>query len=126
MPQYKTIHDVKIHDFPFFFEPGPIEIWYSKSVSDLRVWDGWRPDINKLAESHTFLGSIRGTGETDLKSLETIFRLMQGEFWSPAGQANEMVKSKDVHTSMSIADVVKCGDKAWIVLPIGFEELNAK
>jgi hypothetical protein len=52
---------------------------------------------------------------------------MQGMFWSPEGQARDLIKGKKlVHTSMSVGDVIKIGSKVWMVDTVGFYPLKKK
>ena len=105
------------------YREGNAEIWYKTKES----WENdpmgglKAPDfkIAELPETHRLLGRI---DETDL---EKIFHDMQGEVWSPNGEARSLIRAKGlVHTSMSIGDVVKIGNKAWAVDGCGFKELK--
>ena len=52
---------------------------------------------------------------------------MQGEDWSPTGEARELIATKDVrHTSMSVGDIVINHDTrvAYILDRIGFRFLG--
>ena len=43
----------------------------------------------------------------EAKHIDHVFQMMQGEFWSPNGQAHELIENLDLkHTSMSVGDVV--------------------
>jgi len=105
-------------------------IWYVKKAipiedrRDIIMGYDWlkerRPDL--LAEipekTHNILGTV---GE---RNLEEIFRMMQGEAWSPMGQARQLVTRKGLdHTSMSVGDVVQIGSQYHFVDRIGFEKL---
>ena len=99
----------------------PTEIWYMNCTG----WNekaeniDWKPTLADLKKTHVFLGTTR---ETDF---ERIYAMMQGESWSPKGEANSFIEGKDLqHTSMSAGDVIKIGDKAWIVAWCGFEEIT--
>ncbi|MCP3927282.1 MAG: hypothetical protein GY714_32385 [Desulfobacterales bacterium] len=59
--------------------------------------------------------------------MEEIFLYMQGEVWSPAGEARELIRALGlVHTSMSVGDVIRdyTNKKWYIVAPAGFEEVQ--
>jgi hypothetical protein len=59
------------------------------------------PDIADLTKTHVFLKLIEG------RKPEDVYFKMQGESWSPTGEAREFVASKGVqHTSMSVGDIV--------------------
>lgn len=61
---------------------------------DLKYWDV----VNEV--THTRLCYIT------VDKLSDVFTAMQGEVWSPNGQAREFIKERDLnHTSMSIGDV---------------------
>jgi len=63
-------------------------------------------------------------GKIKEKNDDKIFALMQGENWSPEGEANGIVrKSGTGHTSMSVGDIIKIGNKTLFVDRSGFEEL---
>lgn len=103
---------------------GTTEIWYSKPNDyqfdsyEMRKKTGRVPDKNNLTKTHVLLGKIAQT------SLEEIYGIMQGENWSPKGEARELIKTLGLwHTSMSVGDIIKIGDKVWLVDMIGFVEL---
>ena len=76
------------------------------------------PNPKELGKTHILLGKIK---EIDP---EQIFYIMQGEIWSPNGEANELIHSKGlVHTSMSLGDVVVTNGKVMIVDLFGFKTL---
>lgn len=113
---------------------GNTEIWYWKSTGDGedqgKVADylmgyewckkkGFLPDPNNLSETHILLGKIAET------KLDDIYFKMQGEFWSPNGEARQLIKSKGLnHTTMSVGDIIKIGDQVWFVDNLGFIDLN--
>lgn len=58
------------------------------------------PDRNNLEKTHVFLI------EQEAKNLEDLFFRMQGEEWSPKGEARAIILSKDLrHTSMCVGDI---------------------
>lgn len=73
-----------------------------------------------LGNTHTRIGRVN---ETDLSK---IFNMMQGEVWSPNGEANTMpAMSKTGHTSMSIGDVIMLPNgSAYMVDFSGFTNLE--
>jgi hypothetical protein len=72
--------------------------------------------VSTLAQSHVHLGEVEG------KDLDDAWRRMQGEHWSPDGEARRLVLSLGLsHTSMSVGDVLRdeagvyweCLDHGW-------------
>ncbi len=60
-------------------------------------------------------------------SLEEVFHIMQGEIWSPQGEARDLIRALGLHhTSMSVGDVIYDTEaqKAYGVDRIGFKEMN--
>jgi len=73
-----------------------------------------------LDNTHTRIGRVN---ETDLSE---IFNMMQGEVWSPNGEANTMpAMSKTGHTSMSMGDVIMLPNGSIYMVDFsGFTNLN--
>lgn len=63
--------------------------------------------------------------ELDVPRLENVFAQMQGEVWSPNGEATELIASLGLHhTSMSIGDVVQDDDGVhWMCAHLGWQHL---
>jgi hypothetical protein len=65
--------------------------------------------------------------EQDLISnLDTIYYQMQGDKWSPHGEARELIKNSGLsHTSMSIGDIIyaKCNGNYYFVSGTGFQKV---
>jgi len=108
------------------YRVGTTEIWYMKpdffrdgSMGyDWLVSKGRLPDPNNLRATHIFLARISEN------NLGEIFKMMQGEEWSPAGEANALIRRRGLHhTSMSVGDVIQTGSKAFLVDGMGFKEL---
>src|SRR5665213_1961412 len=94
---YTSLNDV--------YSAGDTEIWYWKD-SPQRVYyamgykycaqRGCLPDPEDLERTHVLLGKVA------LTSLGIIYDVMQGEDWSPNGEARDLIKSKGLdHTSLS-------------------------
>ena len=95
------------------FSRGSTEIWYAKNPT----WD--TQGTENFRQTHVLLGTV---SETDP---ERIYMMMQGENWSPEGEARELIMSKGLsHTSMSMGDVVVVGGKAFVVDTAGFKSLG--
>jgi hypothetical protein len=86
-----------------------------------------------------FRAGICGDGTTDLAAthihlkdltlpdgagLDDVYREMQGEVWSPEGEAFDLIEEKGLqHTSMSVGDVVIHDGQPYIVARYGFDRL---
>lgn len=95
------------------YPKGNTKIYYQKNFTHL-------PLVKKdtFNETHILVGEIE---ETDL---EAIFEMMQGEMWSPNGEARDLIRSLGIqHTSMSVGDAVQIEDKIFVVDILGFTEL---
>ncbi len=77
--------------------------------------------IEDLARTHVFLCEI----EAD--SLDGVWWAMQGENWSPNGEARELIQARGLcHTSMSIGDVIQAGDEYYQVAFVGFNKVPSR
>lgn len=130
-PQYKSLNDAVYMDMGL--AKGSTEIWYMSADSFRFMSSGpsfmkdlaGKPGVPELPTSktvkntHVLLGKI---AETDLNK---IFRIMQGDYWSPVGQARSLIRSKKLrHTSMSVGDIIKVKGKFYMVDMSGFEKLK--
>jgi len=112
---YASLNDAAVHDD--MYEAGGTEIWYAKNLGDWTLGSE-RPDPKNLKNTHVLLGKIKE------KNTSKIYSGMQGERWSPGGEARDLIKKKGLrHTSMSVGDVIKIGNKTHFVAMYGFEEL---
>lgn len=111
------------------YEPGPTEVWYWKDDMgrDMMMGKNWlikynkMPDPANLAATHVKIGSVKETNP------EKVFRMMQGETWSPEGQARNFIKSSGTgHTSMSMGDILVINGQAQMVDRFGFSSLDAE
>lgn len=104
---------------------GSTEIWYARASTFAAIQShSMSPDekvallgvLNgDLSSSHVLLGTV---AETDL---ERIFVLMQGEIWSPQGEARTLLLRKGLgHTSMSMGDIVRAKGKLYICASMGW------
>lgn len=97
------------------------QVHYSKDPSQF-IFTRTCPDfvsIETLSATHTHLKDI------EAESLEDVFHQMQGEVWSPNGEARSLILEKGLHhTSMSSGDIVidETG-MASICCSIGWEEV---
>lgn len=80
-------------------------------------------NCNDLSQTHIKLGSARGSAG----SLDLLMTCLQGEVWSPRGEARLLILALGLkHTSMSVGDIIRNPDgKVYMVSPIiGFKHLN--
>lgn len=98
-----------------------VEIWYATNLH----WDKQHPYANihqYLSEHYTMLGSLNTKA-----TLEEVYCVMQGENWSPMGEARDLIRSKGLsHTSLSIGDVVRIGQRYYECAAVGFKLLPAR
>jgi hypothetical protein len=73
------------------------EVWYAR---EMLLPTGENNFRGMQGESHILVAL------TEEMDLDAIFRGMQGERWSPEGQARGYIRGLGVHTSMSVGDVV--------------------
>lgn len=117
--QYQSLNDI--------YPKGKTEIWYFKPNKDVNK-NFMLFEINKLklpknyediAKTHILLGSIN---EIDK---EKIFYKLQGEIWSPNGEARSLIKKLGLnHTSMSVGDIIVFNKKeGYICSMTGFKRL---
>jgi hypothetical protein len=121
--QYMTLNDI--------YEKGPTQVWYAKKeflpsyakgISFMHEDDISPPDPNNLERTHVHLGDI---AEQNLKK---IVNMMQGEEWSPNGEARSLIRQKHLsHTSMTVGDVIVLPDRTVMVDSHGgFYDLGAQ
>ena len=114
--------------FPDIFSDtnAKVQIWYWKqrfSMEALSMHNNLFLEAvrknNDLTKTHVHLGNI------DASDPEDAYAKMQGEFWSPNGEAYNFISQKGVgHTTMSLGDVVVMPDgKRLMVASIGFVEI---
>ena len=84
------------------------------------MFDNKKLTGSTIEQTHVFLKFVLAD------DLEDLFKKMQGENWSPNGEARELIQSKDLrHTSMSVGDVVyDSHQRKWFkVAMMGFDEI---
>ena len=125
---YDTLNDAALETGDDGYEVGRTDIWYMKpsmfrdlsaGPKFLKEHDPDLFDPKNLKKTHIFLGRIKE------RNPEKVFRMMQGEFWSPRGEARNVIQRKGLqHTSMSVGDVIIIGNKVLMVDRMGFEEMD--
>ena len=124
MEYFDSINDAaQFHDG---LQPGNTEIWYAKKdyLGDahggygiLKKYDKL-PDLNDLSKTHVLLGKVQD------KDKNSIFQAMQGDFWSPTGEARNLIRNKGLaHTSMSVGDVIILDNNIYVCDTIGWKEV---
>ena len=96
------------------------QVWYMKPEFFRAGICGTLPQANHLIETHVHLKTI------EVNSLDTVYHQMQGEVWSPNGEAKALLDSKGLwHTSMSVGDVIVDDvGNAHVVAPVGFKGIG--
>ena len=78
--------------------------------------------ISDLAETHVLVKEIEAA------DVNEVFYQMQGEVWSPNGEARELIRSLGLdHTSMSVGDVIYDVESQTYLRcnPFGWSEITA-
>jgi hypothetical protein len=126
---YDSLNDAATETGNDGYSIGGTDIWYMKPDFfrdaimgfDWLEQEGKVPDPDDLRETHVFIGRIK---EHDLNN---VYKMMQGEKWSPKGVARQILRRKGVeHTSMSIGDIIRIGSKTMMVDRSGFKEIPKK
>jgi hypothetical protein len=125
--QYKDLNDAVGVTGNNRYATGSSDIWYMKDAffrEGLMGYDGMKengtlPDPRALTKTHVLIGSIRES------NLDEIHWMMQGEIWSPNGEALTMLTKKGVHhTSMSVGDIIVVGSRTNLVDRMDFVTLK--
>jgi hypothetical protein len=103
-------------------------VWYMKPSWFREGICYAKPDPLDLDKTHILLKEVEvDSGRSVEHQLEKLWVGMQGEVWSPNGEARPLIRSKGLqHTSMSVGDVaveVTTGN-VWLVASMGFESLS--
>lgn len=71
-------------------------------------------------------GGFVELGSVASEDLERLFWVLQGEVWSPGGEARALVSSLGAkHTSISVGDRIALADgRLFEVAPVGFVEID--
>lgn len=106
-----------------------IEVWYQKPATLDRMLG--RTQNFSFENSHALLGTVEFR-----RDYQTLYGPLQGDFWSPAGEARALIEKLGLqHTSMMVGDVLvvyypedfpgEDGDQRveiWMVTPNGWKE----
>ena len=125
--QYKSIADAVEATGDDGYAPGATEIWYATDTFSREAGMGYDwlekkgilPNPTELGLTHRMIGSIKE------RNSGRIYHMMQGEVWSPEGEARTMIRRKGLgHTSMSVGDIIKVGGKTLFVDRMGFKDIT--
>ncbi len=121
MKQYENLTDApNLHE-------GVIRVWYMQPNFFPLGIQGEIPRPEDLDTTHILLGSLRKDAGTLITAmLDELWIALQGENWSPNGEARSLIRSKGLqHTSMSIGDcfMLPNGD-CWIAALGGFKKVD--
>lgn len=134
---YASLNDAAIAHRLDVLAPGLTEVWYVKVPDPSSGKEGldryrdirWEPDggvidLNDLSKTHVLLGSVAG------KDPEDLWTVLQGEVWSPKGEARSLIMgSGTAHTSCDLGDLFVIRNEAgkrhaWVVMGIGCKDLG--
>lgn len=77
--------------------------------------------LDKIENTHVYLGTVIA------KDIEKVFIEMQGEVWSPRGEARPFIEAAGLyHTSMSVGDIVETEDGFFSCGTFGWEFLGER
>jgi hypothetical protein len=127
---YRTLADAaNVTGNDDYGKPGAT-IWYWKPEfsRDLLMGYDWVVEHNPELLEQTARQMPRRThktiGRVGTRNLGEIYKMMQGEIWSPNGQARKMIGRVGLdHTSMSVGDIIQIGSQYHFVDRVGFERL---
>ena len=108
------------------FKKGSTEIWYwnKKYGRDFMIaFDNKKFD--KLIDPKNLSNTHEKLGTVDENDLEKIYYNMQGENWSPEGEARTFIKGSGTgHTSMSMGDIIVVHGVVHVVAMAGFYKMG--
>lgn len=84
-------------------------------------------ELPKVLNAIDFSNDYAPVMHIDAKDMDEVFYQMQGEVWSPHGEARESIKELGLaHTTMCVGDIIwnVREDKYFWVAPIGFKEVK--
>jgi hypothetical protein len=113
---------INLFQFPAF-DQRKVTVWYSKGISmHMMAIGGVKKegfsldDGYPLEKTHAAVVEYYTDNHKSLDVCESTFSLMQGEVWSPNGEARELIESLDGvnHTSMMVGDIVQIDDDLYL------------
>ena len=124
---YESVNDAVEVTGDRGYAHGGTGIWYMKPEFfrdgvggyDWLVKNGIVPTGQSVVLTHRMLGRISE------RNPDAVYRMMQGENWSPDGQARNLIRKRGLqHTSMSVGDVIQFGSEFLLVDAAGFKKLS--
>lgn len=122
----KTLKDIAGSIDPRY-GTGATKVWYMKPSffrdgimgSEFLAAHGHAlPTVETLKETHVCVGTL------NVDDPGEVWQMMQGEFWSPEGEASGFIRGLGLqHTSMSVGDIVQKDSALWMVEGMGFTRL---
>ena len=112
------------------FQGGAWEVWYMKEwKSHFGVTGFEEPPTPPadLTETHTQVAKvIFNEWKESEEAANEIWIIMQGERWSPQGEAKDLIRSLNLkHTSMCIGDLIKApSGNLFVAESVGFRRIN--
>jgi hypothetical protein len=114
------------------FDHTRIVIWYQtketfRNISGLGVITAVEKGLSEfsLGLTHKAICEFYVDGNNAIKTLDNVYNWMQGEVWSPNGEARDIIRASGCgHTSMSSGDVVQIGDRFFSCEMFAFKEIN--
>lgn len=109
------------------YPEGSTEVWYwnDEAGRDMMMGANWlqkkgqMPTPETLEQTHVKIGTLRETNP------DKVFSMMQGENWSPRGEARNFIGQTNAgHTSMSVGDIMKVGSTYLMVDRFGFHDIS--
>ncbi len=98
------------------------DVYYQKPQVRLeRAFEAAHVTLNNVQKTHKLVRSAVVASDID-----NLFYLMQGEIWSPNGEARPLIQKLGLsHTSMSVGDVAHdvAEDKWYVCEFMGWKEL---
>lgn len=102
-----------------------IAVWYAKNLRDAAEQPVLLTHENR--GTHTLLGAVEWR-----RDWQSLYGALQGEFWSPRGEARRLIKMLGLHhTSMSVGDVLVCYNpdetvEVWMCANTGWRQLDTQ
>jgi hypothetical protein len=102
-------------------DPSPYERALAEQIRDIMFGMDDKIDITRLRDTHGKIGTIREDAQ-----VEEVFSALQGENWSPEGEAKGVIVGAGVrHTSMSVGDLLRYPNgEIQMVAPLGFKKIE--
>jgi hypothetical protein len=125
LKKYSSLNDASVTNPHLAF--GNMKIWFMKEGVSRDLGMGYTfckkynllPLTTEIEKTHTLVGRI------DCASNDEAFCALQGESWSPNGEARDLIKSLGLyHTSMSVGDIIEQEGKFFFCDNYGFTELK--